>query len=386
VRTSYGGGSGTVADYVAAAKKLGLSFVVFMDEAAKMTDAQYQQLYADCRKCSDDSFTAFAGYSLRDEWGDDYFMTDEKHLPLPQFMNAKGELINFWGLDKQSRTNLGFGLWRMGHWPVHPWFAAKFHILAPYTYEDNKQSDDGFTRYCDVQSVPQFCLGVSVSIVNSPDQLKAAAEQTPLTMIQAPNATAIREMIDENHERFADIHPMYISNGPVIEQWAAKHSGRDDLKPGGDRFQMTLRVKSDAGLEKVELLQCNTGAVYRVFRPQGQHEFECTIDEANTHQFYLVPRVTDVNGRFALGSVLSTVQPGNKISTMGDRLMAVTSSEAFDPATGKVVQVNTALGMPWTKDKISAGDLRITVDPGDARVWGFDGGSIAPGELNEIAR
>ena len=386
-RSSYGGGEGTVDEYVAAAKKQGLSYLVFMDDAARLNDAQYQRLIADCERCSDESFMAIPGYSVRDEWGNDYFMTDEKHVPNPQFMNQAGVLTNFWGLDKQSRTNSGFCLWRLGHWPVDPWLAAKFHILAPYTYEGNKMVDDGFTRYRQLEGVPHDCVGVSVSLLTSPRQLEQAVKETPLTIIQGANLAAVQGTIDENHRlSTSGVIPAYISNGPVIQRWALRHGVGSDLKPGGERFQMELDVKSDAGIQEVSLVECNTGETYRIFRPRGQHEFHCTIDESNTHQFYLIPRITDVNGRFALGSQLTTVEAGNRITTMGDRLMAVTYSDAFDPVQGKVVQTGTPLGMPWTKDKINAGDLRITVDPDGSRIWGFDGGDVAAGELHEIRK
>jgi len=382
-RSSYGGGSGTVAEYVAAAKTQGLSFLVFMDEVAKMNDAQYQKLIVDCRRCSDASFAAIPGYSVRDEWGNDYFMTDEKHLPSPTFLNPAGELINFWGMDKQSRTNWGSCLWRMGHWPVHPWYAAKFHILAPYTYEGNKLVDDGFVRYRELQGTPHYCKGVSVSILDSPGEIEGAARQTHLTVVQAKSVDEVRSTIDEDHSyKTSGIYPLYITNGPVIERWAARRQNRGDLPPGGDRFEMELRVSSDAGLREVELIDCNTGRPYRIFRPEGQHEFDCKIDESNTRQFYLIPKITDVNGRSALGSAMTTAQPGNRITCMTDRLMSITYSDAYDPRQEKVVQAS-GLGMAWTKGKIGAGDLRVVVDGQGARVWGFDGGSIAPGQVNE---
>jgi hypothetical protein len=383
VRSLYGGGTGTVADYVAEAKKQGLSFLVFMDDTAKMKDDQYQKLIADCKKCSDSSFLAMPGYSVRDEWGNDYFMTDEKHAPDPTFLNQEGLLTNFWGLDKQSRTNLGFCLWWIGHWPVHPWFAAKFHIIAPYTYEGNKLVDDGLTRYCELQGTPHSCTGVSVSVLTSPSQLAQAVKDTHLTVIQAADLTELQGDIDEQHSLKANgVRPIYITNGPVIETWGIRHTLRADFRPGGDRFQLELKVKSDAGIQEVKFIECNTGQPYRIYHPQGQKEFSCIIDESNSHQFYLVPQITDGNGRTALGSSLWTVEPGTKIQTMGDRLMSTTTSEAYDPKQDKTVQVDNSLGMMWTKGKIDAGDLRPNVDSPGSKIWGFDGGAIAVGELH----
>lgn len=383
-RTAGGGGAGTVAEYVAAAKKAGLSFLVFMDDATKMKDDAYQKLLADCKANTDDSFLAIPGYSITDEWGNDYFMTDEAHVPDPTFLNQDGKLVNYWGMDKQSRTNWGSCLWRLGHWPVHPWYAAKFHIMAPYTYEGNKLVDDGLARYREVQGVPQNCSGVSVSILTSPDQVPGAVKDTHLTVIQAADLAETRNDIDEDHSLpTGGIRPFYITNGPVIERWAVRQARRLDYHPGGDRMQLELKVKSDAGLQDVSIIECNTGAIYRDFRPQGQHEFSCTIDEANTRQFYLLPKITDVNGRTAIGSVVWTIQPGSRIGQMGDRLMSVTLSEVYDSTQGKTVQQGNSLGLTWTKGKSSAGDLRVMVDENGSRVWGFDGGSIAVGELSE---
>jgi len=57
-RTALSGGTGTVAEYAAAAQAAGLSFVVFNEALEKMTPAGLDQLKAECLQASTDSFFA----------------------------------------------------------------------------------------------------------------------------------------------------------------------------------------------------------------------------------------------------------------------------------------------------------------------------------------
>ena len=66
-QTSLSGGSGTVAEYAAAAKQAGLDFLVFLEDFARLDAAELEQLKADCRQYSDDRADALPGLPTRQQ-------------------------------------------------------------------------------------------------------------------------------------------------------------------------------------------------------------------------------------------------------------------------------------------------------------------------------
>ena len=77
--SAYSDGSGTVADYVKAAKAAGLSFIVFNDPLEKLTETKLDQLRADCAAASKTAdFYACPGIEFTDGIGNRWTMWGEK--------------------------------------------------------------------------------------------------------------------------------------------------------------------------------------------------------------------------------------------------------------------------------------------------------------------
>jgi hypothetical protein len=65
VKSNYTSGQNRVAEYAAAAKQAGFSFIVFTDEQQALGTEKWQQLVNECRQVSDNSFRAIPGFSFR---------------------------------------------------------------------------------------------------------------------------------------------------------------------------------------------------------------------------------------------------------------------------------------------------------------------------------
>ncbi len=70
-KSNYTTGKNTVAEMSVAAKKAGFSFLVFNDELSRMDFAKYCKLKEDCRKASDDNFTALPGMTFVSRYAND---------------------------------------------------------------------------------------------------------------------------------------------------------------------------------------------------------------------------------------------------------------------------------------------------------------------------
>ncbi|MGD0039698.1 MAG: hypothetical protein ABSE84_04625, partial [Isosphaeraceae bacterium] len=91
-RTALGDGTGTVAEYAAAAKAAGLSFVVFNESLEKMTPDKLDRLKAECRQASGADFYACPGVELSDDLGNRWAIWSERIVfPQRSFKRAYGQ-------------------------------------------------------------------------------------------------------------------------------------------------------------------------------------------------------------------------------------------------------------------------------------------------------
>ncbi len=377
-RTALSNGRGTVADYVVEGKRLGLAFIVFLEDLTAIDPKGYARLVADCKALSDDSFRAVPGYIYRDTLDVLYYLVDEEFLPAEENLTA----------DRRVKTpnvlNLyrGSGIAELGRKRIDPWYLLSYNSIAPIVYDDARQIDEAFDVYLSLQGRMHPHPPVALTIVRDPATLAATVEKAHLTIIRA-------EHLEQTMGRIAwkklwNPNPVYISSGPTILRWGMLNPIGHPFGIGKQRTRFALELASDSGIAEVKILEARSGRIFRHFRPEGAKSFSCTIDETHKDHWYLVPVITDVNGRQAIGPTLLTYQDGNRIlpyGQFGDNIDAGNSVRGYDKQRRNLLEFAGWTGGLWTKGRLTAGNRPDT--PGESlRIRAFDGGGVAGSHCN----
>ncbi|MFA6293361.1 MAG: hypothetical protein WC637_16370, partial [Victivallales bacterium] len=216
-----------------------------------------------------------------------------------------------------------------------------------------------------------------LTIVRDPSSLRNTVEKAPLTVIHAEHLEQIMGRIA--WKKLWNPDPVYISNGPKIIRWGLLNPIGHPFAVGKQRTRFALEASSDNGIADVKILEARSGQVFRHFRPNGAKTFSCSIDETHRDQWYLVPVITDMKGRQAVGPTMMNFQDGNRIQAyglFGDNIDSSTSVRGWDKQRRNLLELGSWSGGLWTKGGLGAGD-----GPGPSgmppRVRGFDGGGIA---------
>jgi hypothetical protein len=337
-RTVASGGTGTVADYVAEAKALGLSFVVFLEHFEQLDEAGYQRLVADCAAATDDQFAAIPGYLIRDETGVRYFFFGKglTGLPAPENLTPDRRIRVTSALYFQYGHDTAQGLVDLGSMAIDPNYLWHFSCMSPYTYEGATLADDGLDRHLSMEGRGHNYAPTAVVQLDAPAQMASAvAGGAKLTVIHE------QTLADALHifGRKADPHPkrIYITNGPRIARWGAINPIGHPFWPGKQRVRFALEAASEDGIAEVKIIDAGSGTVLRRFAPGGATSFSCIIDETHRQQWSLVPVVTDTKGRTAVGGAMQTFQDGNRLWMMGERFNSMRNALTWDPARTRLL-------------------------------------------------
>jgi hypothetical protein len=153
-RTALSSGSGTVAEYAQAARAAGLQFLVFLEECARMDEAKWKQLVAECDAASDASFAAVPGLTYEDAQGNHlYSFADNVQFPTPQMLLPDGRLAT----NKSNRTQAYFdyvneriaqrhlgGFWHHRENQLNSADYKLYNSFPIFSSENGKPVDDAF--------------------------------------------------------------------------------------------------------------------------------------------------------------------------------------------------------------------------------------------------
>ncbi len=391
-RTVASDGQGTVADYVKAAKELGLSFIVFLETLEKTDEARFAKLVADCAAASDETFAAIPGYLFRDQTGLLYYLYGIDKLPIAANLTDDRRVKVPQALVDQFNWRGNLGIAEFGKMKLDPNYLFLLTCAAPYVYEGGKRVDDGLNGYLSVEGRGhEYAPNALVQVTSPAAMREALAAGAMETVLHAENLADGLKCLS----RSATKHPIpvYITSGPTITRWGALNPLGHPFFAGKQRVRFALKATSDVGLADVKIINANTGETVRHFKPNGAKDFSCAIDETHKRQWSLVPIITDVKGRSALGGTLQTFQDGNRLWMMGDRLMGMHHAHTWDPTRKKLVMEAGWLNLPWIKNyanfpggptsalkqpRAGGGDVKIT-----GTVVGIDGGNAtSEGHVN----
>ncbi len=123
-------------DYVAEAKKLGLSFVVFLEDLPKIDAANYAKRVADCEASSSPDFQAIPGYLFQDTIGVQYYAVDAPVLPRDSLLTEDRRVKAPSDIFVPGNNYASGGIADLGKTKMDPYFLLTYFTIAPYTYDN----------------------------------------------------------------------------------------------------------------------------------------------------------------------------------------------------------------------------------------------------------
>ncbi len=371
-RTANGGGTGTVAEYVAEAKKLGLSFIIFGDDPRKHTEETFARYVADCKAASDENFAAIPGFVYRTTGDYLMFSTGVTRLPVNDNFDAEGRILRPVEIaDMNNWGRIGQGISMLKAMPVKPYWHHIIWNAAPFVYEGGKLVDDGFDRFLELEGMGHNLFPYAMLRIDKPADLAPSLKTAMVNVYCGYNPSGVVSPI--GNEEFP--HRAYMTNGPSIKRWGVINPFGQPYRVGGNQFRLKLEAESAKGIASIKIYNANDGTLYRNFDAKGAKTFTVVIDESHKKQFYLVPVVEDVDGRRAVGSTMRTYQDGQRLSTMGDRFMD-TSAVMRPDASGKRLEQFGAWVDGFHKDIPIAGGSPSNPWWWSLKIRGIDGGSV----------
>ena len=335
-RTALSDGSGTVAEYVQAAKAAGLSFIVFNEALEKMTPEKLDQLKADCSRASSQDFYACPGLEFSDDLADRWAIWSERIIfPQAQFNRAYGETNaqhpalkqwdgavmhnpgQFWEYCAYSPNMLLTyrNLRAKGAHPANLWW---FYRVPPYVYDGDKLVEDQFAEWLWALRDVRHLNPASYTRVHSPSEVARAAR---VCSTGARDLASARQWLNSRCGNFSDPAVPYVTGGPTIEQWAAINSQHDvpfEVR-GKQRARLRFQVSSPSGIAEVKVHNCDYGIVRR-FLGNGAKVFSQEFNLVHDRDHTLTLEVTDLAGRKAISDKIFLFSYKMSLERCGDNL------------------------------------------------------------------
>ena len=309
-RTGYTGGSGTVAEYCAAAKSAGYQAVLFAERLDRLTPADWHRLGEECAAASSKEFLALPGLDYETVQGDEYVAFGEFDFPKAPGLAADGKRIydtyNFWG----GQMHHGFiAATRLHQHPERdPQMLKNMTACAVQTYRNGELLDDSLDHYLALDAQFHNLVPLVLHLVDSPEQVKTAAVTGLQNVWRVADADALREAITPQDQagKLYWFNPQcaYLSSGPRLDYWDGINKMYWGAPAAGhNRFRLRFAVSSEATVQEVSVL--DRGRPYLRFVGDDRTcEREFPGHHDNQHVFHL--SATDASG----GRLLS---PGIRI-------------------------------------------------------------------------
>jgi len=317
-KTRLSDGAGSVADYVRAAKAAGLSFIVFGESLEKMTAKELDQLKADCKAASDDTFYACPGVEFSDDldnrwavWSErivypqttykrTYGKTTPQRPALKQWdgkvIRNPGQYFNVCSFSPAMLLTYRNLRQRKAH-PANMWW---FFRVAPYVYTRGKQVEDNFGEWLWALRDCRAVDTVSYTRVYAPAEVARAARTFVTVGRDLPN---MRKWLDGRCANYGHPARPYVTHGPRIDQWEVINNQFDlPLSVRGiQRARCRFEVASPAGIREVKVHDADYGVIRR-FLGKGKKTLAQEFELVHDKDHYLTLEVTDGAGKVAVST------------------------------------------------------------------------------------
>ncbi len=338
--TGLTGGTGTIAEFAAAAKSAGLDFVAFCEQFEKLTPELLRRLDDECRRHSDGELLLIPGYKAGTNIGNHmFFLGYDLPWPVPDVLTGPdntlirvqrkvGEPTSFiaWVLYDHVRYydhSVGFYDFRDPRAMQLPDLKLN-SMQAIMHYRDGQLVEDLSDDYILAVEGTLTGLPVSFNQVQSPDELaREVRSGNALTYAQAGSIqTLIRDALRWN-ANYDGIN-VFTSTGPVFQAWPATDLrsstyGAEGFVVDSELMRSDLHVTAEAGLAEIRVL--NGRRQIRRFLPNGAKVFRETLHLSRLTQQNLVAIATDLAGGTAVSFPRrSWRQNGLCVSFCGDHV------------------------------------------------------------------
>ncbi len=374
-RSSYGGGEGTVAEYVAAAKAAGLAMIVFADPLENLTPETLAKLKADCIAASDESFYACPGVEFTDRTGLRWYLWGDKtEFPVSSFeSNGRtypqwdGSRVLHFGHYASQCAFQGIALVDYSQLAANNLHAENmwwfFHYL-PFVYDGGRLAADNLPALFHGLADLRWPSLATLTRIRAPGEVAAAAE----TCFVGFNSLATAREVQNNwvSQTWTSLDAgLFVSQGPVVETWHVINRQLEDnwrFTRGAQRARASFRVRSDAGIAEVRVHDTDRGLVRR-FDGAGARELAREFEMVHDRQRWLTLEVVDVNGQRAIS------QPYPVYSYKGDLFRC-----------GDNLNILCSLGLIWHPDRNEMLHMfRPFAQGSDVALHGWDTGTpLAP--------
>ena len=321
-RTVFSGGRSTAEEYIARAKALGLDFIAFLERLERISEPDYERLRAICERATDDRFTAWAGFTYEnDAGGRGYAFSPDPMYPGPLYRRPDGKFASkrvranadpSQGEAGQTELDFFYGMlsfnnnhgWYMFHdSPYRPTDNRTVQSMGVLTRVGGRTAESAFDAYRINNRNGQVLMPLALELVDSADELD---EGSYLSVIEQDGVAAFRRfmMTHQGHSLYpgqGNYGCQQVSNGPLIEFRPVRGDYGSDsnllYSVMYANWPYALRVSSDAGLDRVEIVDGDTPV--RRWDAKGARTFERKGSFTIDRQRYLWVRVRDAKGRVA---------------------------------------------------------------------------------------
>ncbi len=313
LHTALSDGRGTVAEYAAEGRRLGLRFLVFNESLEQMTAAKWAQLKQDCAAASTPDLYCCPGLELTDGAGLRHAHWGEAcRFPQPEMMAADGQSVKLWGAytSKSGWTPnalLDYAKLRQIHGdPANLWW---FFRLPVFVYDEGRLVADNRDEWRFAVADLRLLSPIVYTRVKAPAQLAQAAGLGGTRLFYSDSAGNAKSWCNTSFSR--DAHAVYASTGPRIRLWRAINNQMESpwwMVRGAQRVRLRFDVADDAGVTEVIVHDRDRGPLRR-FLAGGVTQFAREFELVHDEQHYPILEVVNTRG----GRAISPMTLGNYV-------------------------------------------------------------------------
>ena len=308
-QSSLSGSATSVADYVAEARRLGLSFLFFADPWESLTEEGFEQLRSECAAASDESFRAVPGIQYSDTSGIRWVYFDPAFLPTAEYLEDGTQLVKYDGrfaynqwMESGHLTRMPLELSRIESDPRSLWW---YHFLPLWEHRGERLDCDNRTEFFQNIGNGLSLIPSMYAEVRTAAELRSAVRGGVMVVPGADLNEAMDKVVSYAPWPLYEDNFSYVTQGPRIDQFAVADwnaSGKHLVKTAGAQyFGVRVSASSEVGLAEVALLT-NGEHVHHRFLPNGAKRFTTGFVGVMDRQNSFVVRVEDVRGKLAYSS------------------------------------------------------------------------------------
>ena len=310
-RTKLSTGSGTVGDYVAAAKAADLDFIVFLERFPEIGTEGWKRLERQCEKFSDGDFAAVPGLTYGDAQGNHLFVfADQVDVPKKEWLTEDGKRLattksyrtrNYFNyINEHLQQKVISGFWRHEENFLHQADYKLYNGFVIKSFINGRPVDDALQEYQYWMQNGGAQAALAFEIMNRPEMVsERAANGWQVVSNRTPEK--LRTEWFNGAWSFSGDGDQYITNGPEILAWRRSPNmvmHGQWYRPDLSRYGIALKVRAEAGLKSVTLWDGQR--VMRRWKPDGT-TFARRLTIANQQQRGLYLVVEDQKGEQAIG-------------------------------------------------------------------------------------